>query len=157
MHRQPSPERGEGDPRKGHLGLRADKPMKVVVLDHYHDYGCLSLEHLCGFLGITSGVLHAWKRRGPSQRQGTDLVTLASIGEQHRSCLGTCGRICMTQEFKEEGIKVGERRVGRLIAETDIRVDRKPKDKATTHSMHSLGVASDLLDGDFTGTDPNQK
>ena len=129
--------------------------MKFAYIDQYR--GCLSLEHLCRFFGVTSRGLRAWKARGLSRRQRTDMIVLAHIREQHRLCLGTYGRARMTQELKEDGIDVGERRVGRLMAANDIRVNRKRKYKLTTDSAHSLGVAPNLLDGDFTCTGPNQK
>ena len=129
--------------------------MLWVYIDQYK--GCLSRECLCAFFGVTSRGLRAWKARGPSKRQCKDMILLAHIKEQHRLCLGTYGRGRMTQELKEEGLLVGERCVGRLMAASDIRVERKRKYKATTDSAHSLGVAPNLLEGDFTCSGPNQK
>ena len=129
--------------------------MKFSYISQYQ--GCLSLEHLCTFFGVTSRGLRAWKARGISQHQRTDLVVLAHIREQHRLCMGTYGRARMTEELKDEGLPVGERRVGRLMAANDIRVDRKRKYKVTTDSAHSLGVAPNLLNGEFGCSEPNQK
>ena len=61
--------------------------MKFAYIDQYK--GCLSFERLCAFFGVTSRGLRAWKARGVSQHQRTDLVTLAHIKEHHRLCLGT--------------------------------------------------------------------
>ncbi len=113
--------------------------MKFTFINQYQ--GCLSQEHLCTFFGVTSRGLRAWKARGMSQHQRTDLVVLAHIREQHRLCMSTYGRARMTEELKDEGLRVGERRVGRLMAANDIRVDRKCKYKVTTDSSHSLGIA----------------
>ena len=129
--------------------------MKFSYIDQYG--GCLSLEHLCDFFAVTSRGLRAWKARGPSKRHCKDMIVLAQIKEQHRLCLGTYGRARMTKELKDEGLQVGERRVGRLMAANDIRVDRKRKYRLTTNSAHSLGVAPNLLGGDFTCSGPNQK
>ena len=129
--------------------------MKFAYISQYK--GRLSVEHLCAFFGVTSRGFRAWKARGLSQRQRTDMVVLAHIREQHRLCLGTYGRVRMTQELKEDGIDVGERRVGRFMAVNDIRIDRKRKYKLTTDSAHSLSIVPNLLDGDFSCTGPNQK
>ena len=128
--------------------------MKFAYISQYE--GCLSQEHLCDFFGVTSRGLRAWKVRGASKRQCKDMILLAHIKEHHRLCLGTYGRSRMTQELKEEGLQVGERCVGRLMAANDIRVDRKRKYRVTTDSAHSLGVAPNLLGGDFACSGPNQ-
>ena len=63
----------------------------------------------------------------------------------------------MTMELKEAGLAVGERRVGRLMRLGGIRPVRTRKHKVTTNSNHSLGIAPNLLDGDFVADMPNRK
>lgn len=89
---------------------------------------------------------------------------------QHRLSLGSYGRPRMTEELKEVGLDVGhplpvsglpanrERgRVGRLMRENGIVVERTRKFKATTDSDHRFNIAPNLLDRDFTADRPNQK
>ncbi|WP_141693140.1 IS3 family transposase, partial [Thioclava sp. SK-1] len=90
-------------------------------------------------------------------RQRTDMVVLAHIKEQSRLSLGSYGRPRMTEELKEVGIDVGHRRVGRLMRENGITVERTRKFKATTDSDHTFNIAPNLLDRDFTAERPNQK
>ena len=63
----------------------------------------------------------------------------------------------MTEDFKEVGVDVGHRRVGRLIREKGIVVERARKFKPTTDSDHTFNIAPDLLDRDFTADRHNQK
>ena len=63
----------------------------------------------------------------------------------------------MTEELKEQGLNVGHRRVGRIMRENGICVERSKKYKVTTDSNHSFNIAPNLLDGDFTAIAPNQK
>lgn len=63
----------------------------------------------------------------------------------------------MTMEIKGVGLDVGERRIGRLMRINGIRPVRTRRHKVATDSLHRLGVASNLLDGDFLATTPNQK
>jgi transposase InsO family protein len=63
----------------------------------------------------------------------------------------------MTEELKEEGFTIGQRRVGRLMRDNDIAVARTHKFKATTESAHNLTVAPNVLNRDFTASGPNQK
>jgi transposase InsO family protein len=99
-----------------------------------------------------------------------DMVVLAHIKEQSRLSLGSYGRPRMTEELKEVGVDVGhplpgsglpanrERgRVGRLMRENGIVVERTRKFKATTDSDHTFNIAPNLLNRDFTADRPNQK
>lgn len=86
-----------------------------------------------------------------------DMVVLAHIKEQSRLSLGSYGRPRMTEELKEVGVDVGHRRVGRLMRENGIVVERTRKFKATTDSNHTFNIAPNLLDRDFTADRPNQK
>ena len=103
--------------------------------------GSLSRSHLCRMMGVTDRGLRAWLRRPPSIRQRRDMVILAHIREQHRLSLGSYGRPRMTEELKEVGVDVGHRRVGRLMRENGIVVERTRKFKATTDSDHTFNIA----------------
>ncbi len=63
----------------------------------------------------------------------------------------------MTEELREIGLKVGHRRVGRLMRQNGISVIRTRKHKVTTESDHKFNIASNLLDRNFTAAAPNQK
>jgi len=63
----------------------------------------------------------------------------------------------MTMEIKEAGLDVGERRVGRLMRINGIKPVRTRKHKITTNSNHRLGIAPNLLDGDFASDMPDRK
>jgi transposase InsO family protein len=86
-----------------------------------------------------------------------DMVVLAHIKEQSRLSLGSYGRPRMTEGLKEVGVDVGHLRVGRLMRENGIVVERTRKLKATTDSDHRFNIAPNLLDRDFTADRPNQK
>jgi putative transposase len=91
------------------------------------------------------------------QRQRDDMVILAHIRDQHRLSLQTYGRPRMTEELQELGLAVGHRRVGRLMRDNSIKIDRTRKFKATTDSNHTFNIAPNLLDQDFSADAPNQK
>jgi len=85
------------------------------------------------------------------------MSVLAHIREQYSLSLGSYGRPRMTMELKEVGLDVGERRVGRLMKINGIRPVRTRRHKETTDSNHRLGVAPNLLDGNFLADVPNRK
>ena len=119
--------------------------------------GSLSRSHLCRMMGVTDRGLRAWLRRPPSIRQRRDMVILAHIREQHRLSLGSYGRLRMTEELNELGLRVGQRRVGRLMRQNGIRIIRSRKFKRTTDSDHAFNIAPNLLQQDFSASAPNQK
>lgn len=86
-----------------------------------------------------------------------DMVVLAHIKEQSWLSLVSYGRPRMTEELKEVGVDVGHRRVGRLMRENGIVVERTCIFTATTDSYHTFDIVPNLLDRDFTADRPNQK
>ena len=85
------------------------------------------------------------------------MVLLAHIRQQHTRSLRSYGRPRMTEELRVLGFKAGQRRIGRLMRENGIVAIRTRKYKVTTDSNHTLAVAPNLLDRDFSATAPNQK
>ena len=129
--------------------------MKFAFLDDYR--GALSRAHACRVMGVTDRGLRAWKHRPVSHRHRRDMVLLAHIREQHRLSQGSYGRPRMTEELNELGLRVGHRRVGRLMRQNAICVVRTHKFKATTDSDHIFNIAPNLLQQDFAASQPNQK
>ena len=108
-------------------------------------------------MNVSPRGLRAFRRRPASRSQRTDMIVLAHIKEQSRLSLGSYGRPRMTEELKQVGVDVGHRRVGRLMRENGIIVERTRKFKATTDSDHPFNIAPNLLDRDFTADRPNKK
>lgn len=63
----------------------------------------------------------------------------------------------MTEELNELGLRVGQRRVGRLMRQNGIQVIRSRKFKRTAESDHAFNIAPNLLRQDFTASGPSQK
>ena len=63
----------------------------------------------------------------------------------------------MTDELNERGLRVGQRRVGRLMRQNGIQIVRSRKFKRTTDRDHVVNIAPNLLQQDFTASGPNQK
>lgn len=129
--------------------------MRFRFIEEHRDDFCA--RRMCDVLDVSARGLRAYRRRPASQRQRTDLVVLAHIKEQSRLSLGSYGRPRMTEELKELGLNIGHRRVGRLMRENGIRVERSKKYKVTTDSNHAFNIAPNLLNRDFHADAPNQK
>ena len=75
-----------------------------------------------------------------------DMVVLAHIKEQLRLSLGSYGRPRMTEELKEVGVDVGHRRVGRLMRENGVVVERTRKFKVEEGQEMIRGIISPTRD-----------
>jgi putative transposase len=87
------------------------------------------IDRLCQVLHVSPRGLRAFRSRPASRRQLMDMVVLAHNKEQSRLSLGSYGRPRMTDELKEVGVDLGHRRVGRLMRENGIVVERTRKFK----------------------------
>ena len=116
-----------------------------------------SIESLCRVLRVSTRGYRAWISRPVCQRQRTDLKVLAHIREHFVLSNSTYGRPRMTKELKEAGLDIDERRIGRLMKLNGIRPVRTRRHKVTTDSRHSLGIAANVLNGDFVANAPNRK
>ena len=67
------------------------------------------------------------------------------------------GRPRIFAELKEQGKRVGEKRVGRLMTEAGIRgASRRRRGPKTTHRNKDARPAPDLVDRDFSVEGPDQ-
>ena len=108
-----------------------------------------SICRMCKVLRVSESGYYAWVSRPASQRQRDDMVFLAHIRAVHKRNYCAYGRKRMTDELRDQGIVIGERRVGRLMQDNDIRTIRTREFKRTTNSDHKHNIAPNLLDGDF--------
>ncbi len=102
--------------------------------------GAFPIDRLCQVMNVSPRGLRAFRSRPASRRQRMDMVVLAHIKEQSRLSLGSYGRPRMTEELKEVGVDVGHRRVGRLMRENGITVERTVSGFWTALSGYLDGV-----------------
>ena len=115
------------------------------------------VQRLCKVLGVSPSGYFAWKERPACRRQRDDMVLLAHVRSAFALSNGTYGSPRMTHELCDNGLAVGRRRVARLMRENGLKARQKRRFKRTTDSLHAFSVAPNLLDQDFTATEPNQK
>jgi putative transposase len=112
---------------------------------------------MCEALTVSISGYRAWKRGGSrSRKRLTDAQLLALIEAIHQELKGAYGSPRMVRELRARGFPASKPRVERLMRENGIRARHKRRYKATTDSKHSLPVAPNVLDRNFTPTAPNQ-
>jgi putative transposase len=118
------------------------------------EYG---LDEMCRVLDVSESGYRAWKRGGKPQRKRlTDSQMLALIQSIHVELKGAYGSPRMVKELRGRGFPASKERVERLMRENGIRARHKRRFKVTTDSRHTLPVAPNLLDRNFTPKAPNQ-
>jgi putative transposase len=115
------------------------------------------LPAMCETLEVSVSGYRAWKRGGsPKRKRLTDTQMLTLIRAIHKELKGAYGSPRMVRELRARGFPASKARVERLMRDNGIRARHKRRYKATTDSKHSLPVAANLLNRDFTPAAPNQ-
>ena len=115
------------------------------------------LPAMCETLEVSVSGYRAWKRGGsPKRKRLTDTQMLTLIQAIHKELKGAYGSPRMMRELRGRGFSASKARVERLMRNNGIRARHKRRYKATTDSKHSLPVAANLLDRNFTPAAPNQ-
>lgn len=106
--------------------------------------------------GISRSGFYKWLNGAPSARAQQDARLRVAIRAAHTRSRETYGVRRLQPELASEGFVAGRDRIARLRRELGLRCRQKRKFKATTNSNHTLPVAENLLDQQFSPTAPNQ-
>ena len=120
--------------------------------DHQADY---PIATMCRVLGVSTSGYHAWVKRRPSQRAETDAVLIAAIRAAHTASRGTYGARRVHAELAAKGIRVGCKRVARLMTQAGLAgVCRR---RFVTTTVKDGGrQAPDLVERNFTAEVPDR-
>jgi len=111
----------------------------------------------CRALGVTKAGFMAWRNRLESPRRSQDRQMAEHIRRIHQDSGSAYGSPRIHQELRAQDLRVGRKRVARLMRELGITADLPKRFVVTTDSDHDQPVAANLLDRDFTATAPDQK
>jgi len=108
---------------------------------------------------VSRGGHYAWLRRKkhPSKRQLEREKLDRLVAQAVAARKGRSGAPGLTIDLDEQGCHYTRKTVATSMRRQRLRAKAAKKFKATTDSGHSLPVAPNLLDQDFTATAPNQK
>ena len=70
---------------------------------------------MCRVLGLSPSGYYAWLKRPPSARARRDAELVVKIRKAHEENRRVYGRPRIHAELKDDGERVGEKRVGRLM------------------------------------------
>ena len=115
------------------------------------------LPDMCTVLAVSISGYRAWRRGGkPDRTRLSDPQAVALVKSIHAEVKAAYGSRRMHRELQGRGHRIGLSRVERLMSEHGIRARHKRRFKATTDSKHSMLVAPNLLQRNFTPQAPNR-
>jgi putative transposase len=110
----------------------------------------------CELLGVSRSGFYGWATRTPSDRDIADLWLTEKIEEIHKRALGVYGARRIHADLRlAYGIRVGRKRVERLMREAGISGLVTRKRGRTTISVPGVRVADDLVERDFRPAAPD--
>jgi putative transposase len=111
---------------------------------------------MCRVLGVSRSGFHAWQRRAPSQHAFHDAWLSERIRAIHGRSRETYGSPRVHAELCRQGLRVGRKRVERLMRATGLSGSHRPRKRTTTLRVQGVRVADDLVDRSFVAERPNQ-
>jgi putative transposase len=111
---------------------------------------------MCRVLGVSRTGFHNWERRAPSDRALTDAWLTDKIKRIHAQSRGVYGAPRIHAELRlEHDVRVGRKRVARLMKAAGISGVRPQKRFKTTIRIPGLTPATDLVERQFRPDRPN--
>src|SRR5215216_547495 len=112
---------------------------------------------MCRVLEVSRSGFHAWARREPSARAIADQALTGRIAEIHTDSLKTYGSPRVHAELRlEDGVRVGRKRVERLMRAAELSGQVKRRRGKTTIRVRGVRTAPDLVERDFNPTAVNR-
>src|SRR5215813_6453344 len=111
---------------------------------------------MCRVLDVSASGYYALLARHPSHRTTQDAELIEQIRDFHRASRGTYGAPRIHRDLRAAGLRVGRKRVARLLKQAGLRgVSRRKWVQTTIRSEYSQ-AAPDLVQRQFVATAPNQ-
>ncbi len=111
---------------------------------------------MCRVLGVTKSGFYAWRKRPKPERVRRDAQLAATVAAVHQRSRRTYGSPRVHRELKARGVRVGKKRIERLMRENGLQGRRKRRSKRTTDSRHGGPIAANLLARQFRVSEPNR-
>jgi len=116
------------------------------VSEHQAEY---AVTRMCRMLEVSASGYYAWRKREPSARAIADEALENRIVEIHADARGTYGVPRIHAELSADGVRVGRKRISRLMRRAGIEGVSRRRRAWTTKRDRDARPAPDLVDRDF--------
>jgi len=111
---------------------------------------------MCRVLKVSRQGYHEWSQRPTSKRQKAEKKLVKRIRRIHEKSRRHYGSPRGHRELREKGVRVGRKRVARLMRRAGLVAKRPRSFVRTTDSKHGFRVALNVLARNFGPAAPNQ-
>jgi putative transposase len=111
---------------------------------------------MCRVLGVSTRGYYAWRRRPTSARKQADAALTNEIERIHQASRQTYGSPRIHAELREDGTRVGRKRVARLMRQARMAGVTRRKYVRTTQRDAGDRPAPDLVNREFAADGPDQ-
>lgn len=111
---------------------------------------------VCRTLGVSPSGFYAWRKRPLSPRARADVELSAEIQAIHRESRGTYGAPRIHAELAARGVRLGRKRVARLMRRAGLQGVSRRKQFCTTVRDETARPAPDLVDRHFQAEGPDR-
>lgn len=111
---------------------------------------------MCRVLGVSVSGFYAWRRRPEPERAKVDARLAVEVAASHKRSRGRYGSPRVHADLRARGVRVGRKRVERLMREQGLQARRRRRFRKTTDSAHAQPIAPNVLERDFETSAPNQ-
>jgi putative transposase len=111
---------------------------------------------MCRVLEVSASGYYAWRKRPLSARARADVELGAEIQAIHRESRGTYGAPRIHAELAARGVRVGRKRVARLMRRAGLQGGSRRKQFQTTVRDETARPAPDLVDRQFVAAGPDR-
>lgn len=112
---------------------------------------------MCRVLAVSVSGFYAWRKRPASAREREDGELTKRIVEVFAEHRGVYGSPRIHEVLRDEGIRVGRKRVMRLMQQVRLSAHCRTHRVVTTQANPSAPVAENVLDRQFEVDEPNRK
>lgn len=121
--------------------------------------GIFRIVTMCRVLGVSRSGFYSWRhrQRHPSPRKLRRERLDRQVAEVFAVRKGRSGAPGLALDLRDQGERYDRKTVAASMQRQGLRAKAAKKFKATTNSNHSLPVAPNLLQQEFSATAPNQK
>lgn len=125
---------------------------KYIFMKKYYRF---PVQKMCRIIGVSPSGYYDWLKRTPSKRELKNQTIRREILRIHNES-PSYGLLPIFKAVHRK-ISCSKNRIHKLKKELGVISCRKRKYKATTNSKHSLPIAPNLLNRDFSASMPNEK
>lgn len=111
---------------------------------------------MCKVLGVTRSGFYAWQKRPKSDRAKADEQLVVDIVATHERSSKRYGSPRIHRALRKKGVRVGAKRVARLMRAASIVARQKRRFRRTTDSNHSSPIAPNVIARNFEPCAPNK-